>query len=99
MTRPFVRFYVGVLIVLFIAWFIYGRVLDQRTAADVARVVTKAHGGGARLVAKQLDAAGRARRTEVLDELRERFEYQLEVMPLVALPTRVRRQILAVTSA
>lgn len=54
MTWLFIRFYVGVLAVLFLAWFIHGRVLQHRSDADLARVIWEAHGGGARLVASQL---------------------------------------------
>ena len=55
MTWLFIRFYFGVLVVLFLAWFIYGYVLKQRSEADYARVVEEAHGGGVRLLAAELD--------------------------------------------
>ena len=57
MTRLFIRFYVGVLVVLFLAWYIHGQVSLRRQLADRARVVTIAHSGGARLVAQELIAA------------------------------------------
>ena len=36
MTQLFVRFYLSVLAVLFLAWYIYGGVFKQRTDADRA---------------------------------------------------------------
>ena len=46
MTQIFLRFYAGVLIVLLVAWFIYGFIYEQRTDADVQRVILQAHRGG-----------------------------------------------------
>ena len=39
MKRLFIRFYLGVLAVLFLAWYIHGIVLKGRTDADRARVI------------------------------------------------------------
>lgn len=87
MTRLFIRFYVGVLVVLFLAWYIHGQVSLQRQLADRARVVTVAHSGGARLVAQELNAAASSEaRTETLTRLQERFDYQLSIHPIQSLP-------------
>ncbi len=91
MTRLFLRFYAGVLIVLFLAWFIYGTVLEQRTESDLARVVIEAHGGGARLVAEKLSTT--RDRGVTLDSLRKRFGYPINVVTVNELPGNAGRQI------
>ena len=93
MSWLFVRFYLCVLIVLFVAWWIYGAVLKQRTDADLARVIVEAHGGGARLVAHELDAAPPESREQVLKRLRGRFDYPVEVIELTDLPSSLQRQV------
>jgi len=93
MTWIFVRFYLCVLIVLFVAWWIYGAVLKQRTDADLARVIVEAHGGGARLVAHELDAAPPESREQVLKRLRRRFDYPVDMIALTDLPSSLQRQI------
>ena len=91
MTWLFVRFYLCVLIVLFLAWYIYGAVWNWRTEQDTARVVVTAHRGGARLVASALDAATAKARPKVLAGLRKHFSYPLVVTAVVDLPKTVQR--------
>lgn len=87
MTRLFIRFYVGVLVVLFLAWYIHGQVSLRRQLADRARVVTIAHSGGARLVAQELNAAMTPEaREETLEQLKEQFDYQLSIHPVDSVP-------------
>lgn len=92
MTSLFIKFYLGVLSVLFLAWCIHGVVLRARTGADRARVLTTAQAGGARLVASELDSVPLANRDAKLDELRARFLYPLAVEPVTALPAGAQRQ-------
>ena len=92
MTRLFIRFYLGVLAVLFLAWYINGAVLKQRADADRARVIKEAHGGGARLVASEIDASPPEHRGRVLQRLRGRFDYPLDVISWVDLPGAPQRQ-------
>lgn len=93
MTRLFLSFYVGVLVVLFLAWYLHGVVLKQRSDADLARVIVAAHGGGARIVAEEINAADPQEQTEVLNRLQARFRYPLQVLPRRKLPDAVRRQL------
>jgi len=93
MTWLFVRFYLCVLVVLFVAWWIYGAVLKQRTDADLARVIVEAHGGGARLAAHELDATPPESREQVLNLLRRRFDYPVDMIALTYLPSSLQRQI------
>ena len=94
MTRLFVRFYVGVLIVLFLAWYIHGAVLTQRAAKELARVIREAHRGGAHLVASKLDSVSTEGRDHVLDELLQRFDYPVTVIPITELPNSVQARLL-----
>lgn len=91
MTWLFVRLYLGVLTVLFLAWYIHGSVLQRRTEADRARVFEEAHGGGARLVARELDSAP-ANRPEVLEALRDQFGYPVEIVATDSLPRSLQRR-------
>lgn len=75
MTWLFIRFYVCVLIVLFMAWYIHSAVMKSRSDAEWERVVAEANGGGARLVASELDASPSENRERVLASLCERFDY------------------------
>ena len=94
MTRLFFRFYIGVLVVLFLAWYLQGIVLKQRTEADRARVYTEAHGGGARLVARELDTANSTEaREQILADLQQRFDYRLHIVSVSKLPEETRHQL------
>ena len=77
MTRLFIRFYVGVLIVLLLAWYIHGDVSERFFGAERIRVAEKAHGGGIRLVVSELDAAPIAEREEVVKRLRGAYFYPI----------------------
>ena len=92
MTRLFIGFYVGVLIVLFLAWCINGAVFERRAAADRARVFEEAHGGGARLVARELDQAAPDDRDRVLRDLHGRFSYPVQILAVSDMPTSLQRQ-------
>ena len=79
MKYLFIRFYVGVLIVLFLAWYIHGAVLKQRADAEWARVVEKAHAGGARLVAREISAAPRETRAQRLPRFARNLNTRLNL--------------------
>ena len=93
MTRLFIRFYVSVVIVLFLAWYIYGLVLQRRSDADWARVVEEAHGGGARLVARELNAVLPESRDQRLKKINEKFDYLVDVVALTDLPDPLQKRI------
>ena len=93
MTRLFIRFYVSVVIVLFLAWYIYGLVLQRRSDADWARVVEEAHGGGARLVARELNAVPPETRDQRLKKINEKFDYLVDVVALTDLPDPLQKRI------
>ena len=93
MTWLFIRFYVCVLIVLFLAWYVHGAVLKRRADAEMARVIVAAHGGGARLVASELDGSPPESREQMLKSLLEQFDYPVDVIALADLPSSLQRQI------
>ena len=94
MTRLFLRFYGGVLIVLFLAWYIHGKFSERWQDADKIRVVTTVHAGGARLVANRLNAASSSEeRTEILEELQSLFEYDVSIKNRNELSSSVRKQL------
>lgn len=92
MTRIFLLVYVGVLAVLFSAWYIHGAVSEQRALADKARVFEEAHGGGARTLARHLSEA-KDDRAAVLAEIQSQFQYPLELRPLDFLPPRLQQRL------
>ncbi len=93
MTWLFLRFYLCVLVVLALAWYIHSAVLKQRSDAEWERIIATAHGGGARLVASELNAVPPENRDQVLDSLRNRFDYPLDIVPLADLPALAQRSI------
>jgi two-component system sensor histidine kinase RstB len=93
MTWLFVRFYLCVLVVLALAWYIHSAVLKQRSDSEWRRVIVAAHGGGARLVASEVNAAPAESRDQVLDSLRAGFDYPLDVVPLTELPHIAQRTL------
>ena len=94
MTRLFIRFYLGVLVVLFLAWYIHGLVSQSKSRADQARVATAAHAGGARVVAEAIDAGKTPReRSEILENVAERFDYSLAICKLESIGESARRAL------
>lgn len=93
MTRLFISFYGGVLIVLFLAWYIHGSVLKHRADTEWERVVEAAHGGGARLVASELNSVPPLERDQVLQIIARRFDYPVTVVALPDLPSSLQQRI------
>jgi two-component system, OmpR family, sensor histidine kinase RstB len=92
-TRLFIRIYLSVLVVLVSAWYIHGKVLQARNEAELARTVEKAHGGGARLVARELDVTPLHLRDQLLVHIRKRFNHPIEVLPVGKLPASIQRRL------
>ncbi|MCU0708062.1 MAG: ATP-binding protein [Pirellula sp.] len=90
MTQLFIRFYLGVLAVLFVSWWIYGYVLQLRYEADRARVVTEAHASGLRLVASELSKLPDAERRVAMEQYSTDFRSPIEIRSLRELDPKVR---------
>lgn len=83
MTRLFIQFYIGVLVVLFGAWSIHGVISARQIGIEVPRIVEIAHRGGARLLAQKLDQVSLEERSVVLDQLKREFGFtQREGIPV-----------------
>jgi two-component system, OmpR family, sensor histidine kinase RstB len=75
MTRLFIQFYVGVLVVLFSVWLIHGAIAERQIGIEIPRIVEVAHRGGITLLAERIDAASLEERAIVLNELRQDFGF------------------------
>lgn len=93
MTQLFIRFYLGVLAVLFLAWFIYGYVIEARARADRARVVTQAHHGGMRLMVEKLQESSKEDRLLAIQNLQKGFRCPIELRPKSELSPSERRAL------
>ena len=90
MTQIFLRFYAGVLIVLLVAWFIYGFIYEQRTDADVQRVILQAHRGGLAAVIEKLE-----QNEWDLRSLQRQFDFPVTIQPLDSYEASIQRQLTA----
>ena len=77
MTRLFIRFYVGVILILLAAWFVQRFVSRYRVDEQNARVVEQAMAGSLRLARDWFRAE--PDNPDILEELNDRFEYPVEV--------------------
>ena len=75
MTRLFIQFYVGVLVVLFSVWLIHGAIAERQFGIEIPRIVEVAHRGGITLLAEKIDEASLQERSVVLAELRQDFGF------------------------
>lgn len=91
MKQLFFLFYLGVLAVLLMAWYIHGVVLKARSDADRDRVISKAHSGGVRLIAAELEQTPHDLRPKKLEEIQSRFVYPVTVVSLESIPASTRR--------
>jgi two-component system, OmpR family, sensor histidine kinase RstB len=90
MTQLFIRFYLGVLVVLFVSWWIYGYVLQLRYEANWARVVTEAHASGLRLIATDLSKLPVSDRRQAMEQYASDFRCPIEIHPLQDLEPEYR---------
>lgn len=86
MARLFLRFYLGVVLILFLAWSIQSYILGQQDQAENLKVVEEAYSGGARMARQQIEAASASEREAILAELQKQFDYPLQIVPLDAIP-------------
>ncbi|RMF42085.1 MAG: HAMP domain-containing protein [Planctomycetota bacterium] len=88
MTRLFLRFYIGVVVILAIAWCVNGFLYTQPKLAENLRVVERALAGGVHLAMDRLnDAAatgGEAAMHRELKQIQEVFHYPVRVRTMDA---------------
>lgn len=92
MRRLFILLYIGVLAVLFVAWYIHSHLIEQRLAADRSRVFEKAYAGGARLVAGSLLEVPEEQRATTLATLTLSFGYPVKPLSISDAPSSVQRR-------
>ena len=80
MTRLFLRFYFGVVVILIAAWMIQNYVFRTRSAEDNIRVIENALGGGARLARDQLMSGPESSGPERFEKIAAHFDYPIRVI-------------------
>ncbi|MFG0265186.1 MAG: ATP-binding protein [Rhodopirellula sp. JB055] len=80
MTRLFIQFYCGVLLILFIAWVIQAYVFRGTTEAQNISVIETALSGGALLARDEIAAGGIENFDETLAGIQARFAYPVSVV-------------------
>lgn len=80
MTRLFLRFYLGVILILLLAWQTQGYIFETRRATQNARIVEQALSGGARLARDELMNSAPGTHVESFESVSERFDYPVRVI-------------------
>lgn len=80
MTRLFLRFYSGVILVLFIAWLIQVYVFRGTTETENIAVIEDVLGGGALSARDAILEAGEANFDQTIAEVRSRFAYPVNIV-------------------
>lgn len=89
MTRLFIRFYLGVLFVLFSAGAVQNFIVQRQNASHNVRVVEAALSGGVRLARDAFGAFPEVEQQQMLEAVQERFAYPVEIKPLAEVPKYV----------
>jgi len=89
MTRLFFRFYVGVLLILFGAWWVQTLAYRHDVSEQNVRVVERAMAGSLRVARDWLDSNPtddeelvHQRQTEILEQIKLRFEFPVRLVPI-----------------
>ncbi len=90
MTRLFLRFYFGVIIILMAAWLIQAYVFRRTTLENNIGVIEEAFGGGARLARIELAAVGGSGFAERLAQLQLQFDYPISLIERNDRPTPLK---------
>ena len=95
MTRLFIRFYLGVLFVLFSAAVVQNVITQRQNASHNVQVVEAALSGGVRLARDTFSAFPQIERHELLREVQSRFAYPVEIVPVSSVPGHVAARLTA----
>ena len=95
MTRLFVRFYLGVLFILFVAWSVQSFVFQQLNAAANLQVIEEALGGGARLAREKLASSVPGKTVEHVEEVQRRFDFPVKLISIDEIPSYARARFAA----
>ncbi|MCA9157179.1 MAG: HAMP domain-containing protein [Planctomycetales bacterium] len=92
MLRLFVQFFLGVLLILSIAWWMQSIGSRPYSSADSVRLAEQIFGGGARLAREHLESGPIEQTNFRLFELYARFDYPVAIVPMESvLPESQRR--------
>lgn len=80
MTRLFLRFYVGVLLILFVASLIANYVYTKQNLERNIAVIEEALGGGALLARDEIIRGGEEEYLQTMERLESRFKYPIRVI-------------------
>lgn len=80
MTRLFIRFYVGVIVILIVALCIMAFTFKNRFDTDFPRIKDKAMGGGVSLAREELGTRSAGAAENGLEKLRARFDYPIQIV-------------------
>jgi two-component system, OmpR family, sensor histidine kinase RstB len=95
MTRLFIRFYLGVLFILFAAAVVQNVITQRLNASHNLHVVEEALSGGVRLARDTFSAFPQIERYELLREVQSRFSYPVEIVPFSSVPEQVALRLAA----
>ena len=93
MTRLFVRFYLGVLFVLFSAAVVQNVITQRQNDSHNVEVVEAALSGGVRLARDTFSAFPQIERTELLQAVQSRFAYPVTIMQMADIPDNVAARL------
>lgn len=80
MTRLFLRFYLGVIFLLFVAWVIQAFVFRRTTIEENIAVIEDVFAGGARLARDRIVIAGDANSPDAMRYLESQFDYPIRIV-------------------
>lgn len=94
MTRLFFRFYVGILFILFAAWYVQAWVSSYNVDERNARVVVRAMAGAVRVSRDWLDTDPNNQH-DIIEQIRSRFEFPVNILPIEAehIPRYAQQQL------
>ena len=80
MSRLFLRFYLGVIAILFAAWLIQAYVFRRAALDNNIPVIEDILAGGARLARERLVTEDQEHWPEILEQLQQQFDYPVQII-------------------
>lgn len=91
MTRLFIRFYLGLILILFVALCIASFAFHHRMDVDFNHVKEKAMRGDVGLARDTLETTSDAAATAALEQMRAQFDYPVDIIADEDVPTEMRK--------
>lgn len=93
MSRLFLRFYLGVVFVLFVAWLIHLALTIPPTDESNTAVIETAMSGSVRLTRLSYEQAEPAERAQTLMLIKRQFDFPVEVVPVEQIPVAAQNRL------